>query len=239
MIFDIFKTKKQVNIIEQIHTEFRTEVDRLSHYASTKTLDKKLKEKAETLENLGFKKAKGVKENEIQKKDNFEKTKLEEAIAHFNFYYPQNKFITEDSVKKICKKYGLILGTVDKYIGEVPDDKLKEIANFKVREEDVYGFFTKFEYGYSEKIIPKDMEEFNFYKNKHSIFYYKDPLHIVAPVSEFDTSNMKVEDYNLVEDIKDPIVLQPVKFKGNKYFLIVAMWGLEAQDESLQNSALN
>jgi hypothetical protein len=50
--------------------------------------------------------------------------------------YPNNKFITEESVKKICEKYNLVYSTIDRYIGTVPDKNLTEIANFKINDED-------------------------------------------------------------------------------------------------------
>ena len=37
---------------------------------------------------------------------------------------------------KICQKYNLVYGAIDKYIGTVPDKNLKHIEEFKVAEED-------------------------------------------------------------------------------------------------------
>ena len=53
---------------------------------------------------------------------------------------------------------------------------------------------------------------------------------IVAPKKDFNTSNMEVKNYKLVE-IEDPIVLQPVYYDSTKHYLIVTAWGTEASDE--------
>ena len=57
-------------------------------------------------------------------------------IEYFRVWYPSNKFITEDEVKKICEKYGLLLGDAQNYIGDVPEKNLTEIEKFSLRKED-------------------------------------------------------------------------------------------------------
>lgn len=39
-------------------------------------------------------------------------------------------------MKKICNKYGLIFGPVGRYEGEVPEENLTQIENFKIKDED-------------------------------------------------------------------------------------------------------
>src|SRR5574343_1987293 len=102
----------QKKIVEEIHQTFYTEVDRLLAEAgvlkSLPTENAKLKEKAERLKRLGFTNTKEVgaangllsKESQINR-ENASKNKLKEAIEYFSFKYPNYKFITEDSVKKI------------------------------------------------------------------------------------------------------------------------------------------
>lgn len=65
--------------------------------------------------------------------------------------------------------------------------------------------------------------------------YTKPELKICAPAKDFYTQGMKVEGHKLVQDIKDPIVLQPVT--GG--YLIVSKWGLEAEDPALLNEKQN
>lgn len=66
------------------------------------------------------------------------------------------------------------------------------------------------------------------------------PLEIVAPSNDFDMKNMQIKDFQLsAKPAPDPIVLQPVWFKGKKHYLIVTAWGLEAGDESVVNANHN
>ena len=63
---------------------------------------------------------------------------------------------------------------------------------------------------------------------------------MVAPVTDFDMFNREVVGHQITDiPAKDPIVLQPVQYKGNKYYLIVTAWGLEASDESVLNPVMN
>lgn len=141
------KGKTTNEIIEEIHETFFSEVDRLLSEAkiskSVETDKEDLIKKSERLRNLGFYNTKEVSEAIKEKErlyliqsENEEKKSLVEAINYFSQKYPQYKFITEKSVKKICAKYNLIYGSVDKYIGEVPEENLRHIENFKIQEMD-------------------------------------------------------------------------------------------------------
>jgi hypothetical protein len=165
-MFDLFKSKVENNssvnvIIDEIHETFFTEVDRLLAEAKiSKSLDtdkQDLIDKCKRLKKLGFTNTKEVKEAEEElkrleqlKKENENKKNLIDAINYFTVRYPQYKFITEESVKKICKKYNLVYGMIDRYIGTVPDKNLKHIEDFKVLEEDEawlyeYGYYSSFD----------------------------------------------------------------------------------------------
>jgi len=66
------------------------------------------------------------------------------------------------------------------------------------------------------------------------------PLEIAAPLKDFDTSGMEVNDFKLSKiEVPDPVVLHPVMFKGVKHYLIVTCWGLEATDELVVNQRNN
>lgn len=76
------------------------------------------------------------------------------------------------------------------------------------------------------------------YQHLYSIT--KANLEMVAPVTDFDMSNKRVVGHQLTDiPAKDPIVLQPVCYKNEKYYLIVTAWGLEASDESVLNPVMN
>lgn len=142
-------TFKSTNrIIEEIHEEFYSEVDKLLSEAkisnSLDTDKQALIDKCSRLKILGFTSTQEVKEAEEElaritqlKEENSKKDALVKAINYFSFKYPQYKFITEDSVKKICAKYNLIYGAIDKYIGTVPDKNLKQMENFKIHSDDI------------------------------------------------------------------------------------------------------
>ena len=68
--------------------------------------------------------------------EEIEKQETAEQARKMAFMYPQNNFLTEDAVKKICKKYGLLIAEPDRYIGEIPLKNQKEISGFKLLPED-------------------------------------------------------------------------------------------------------
>jgi hypothetical protein len=80
-------------------------------------------------------------------------------------------------------------------------------------------------------------------KNNNIIDRYsceKSKLVIAAPISDFDTRYMKIQNHQLVKaPVQDPIVLKPVIFNEKKYFLIMSAWGKEASDENVVNQNFN
>lgn len=269
----VTKGRSNNEIIEEIHETFYTEVDRLLASAMNankiETTKQELIDKCSRLKKLGFTNTKEVKEAEVEisrldnlKIDNDKKKNLIEAINYFSQKYPNYKFITEESVKKICAKYNLIYGGIDRYIGEVPDKNLKHIEDFKVVEndecyfeEDIYiggmgvGRYTiRKEYKSFEKWA-KDQsrkEEMGKYKLNSGFagslrtVDMKCPLEIAAPIKDFNMQGMEVKDFKISKiEIPDPIVLKPVIFNNQKHYLIVTAWGIEASDEIVVNEKMN
>lgn len=256
---------KTVNeVIEEIHETFYTEVDKL--LASAKIVnsldsDKQdLIKKSARLKALGFINTKEVKEAEDEiarldklKKDNEAKKTLIEAINYFSFKYPNYKFITEKSVEKICAKYNLIYGPINKYIGIVPDKNLKHIEDFRILEDDECFVFEELYtdmYEGGERSMRKEYQTFKTYspdkeakKEKH--FYkrtvnMKCPLEIAAPLKDFNMRGMEVKEHKISKiEIPDPIVLKPVIFNNQKHYLIITAWGIEAGDELVVNTNHN
>ncbi len=283
------KTTKQ--IVEEIHETFYTEVDRLLADAkvmkSTETQYQTLIDKAAKLKALGFS---GTREcavaeseiarlNEIEQK-NSEKNSLKDAIEYFSQKYPLYKFITEDSVKKICAKYGLVYGDVSRYKGTVPDKNLNEMERFKIQETDecwvtmvnrvsvdstymnrtyrrvpiqyqappvkdtepvlaTYIDRDEWQANIAHRIM---MNQLRYNIDNNEPFPEKCPLEIAAPKCDFSMKGMEVVDGKLTEkaiEIPDPVVLQPVHFRGKKHYLIVSAWGLEASDELVVNEKMN
>lgn len=242
-------------VIERIHKEFYSEVDKLLETAlkanSLDTDKQELIDKCIKLKKLGFVNTKEIKEAEIEikrleflKEENSYKIDLIESIKYFSFKYPNYKFITEESVSEICKKYGLIYGNISKYLGAVPDENLDKMENFLIQEKDECFLETEAYHMYgsinNKKFVSFDDSKKE--KNDRTFNYYfeKCPLEIAAPIKDFDTKGMKIENYNLSKvEIPDPIVLKPVFFRDKKYFLIVTAWGLEASDEIVVNQKMN
>jgi len=139
-MFNFFnKTKKTkvstinaVELVEKIHNEFDTAADRLLDEAKSIIANSDI-EKGERLKAIGFNNSVPVKNSEVA----LQKKQLAEKIEYYQVFYPNNKFITEEEVERICKKYGLLFGETINYIGNIPEKNLKEIEAFVLREEDM------------------------------------------------------------------------------------------------------
>lgn len=283
---DYLVGKSDTDIIEEIHAAFDTEVNRLLEQANIKTevpkIEDKLCDKASLLERLGFKNATPVRKvheigKEARKKEmeNEAKNKLIKVIQYFQMKYPNHKFITEESVKNICKKYFLIYGDVDKYIGDVPEKNIQDMLNFKIDEVDkCYYMLSRWSdrrsyFSYDDYISERNRKEEKKKKLREieegeSIDSYMQwrflssfgsindigsinesiqecPFVIAAPSKDFDTKGMELDGFELKEkiEIPDPVVLQPVFHNGERYFLVVTAWGLEASDEDVVNQKMN
>lgn len=270
--------KSTAEIVAEIHETFFTEVDRLKQLASEITsthspIQEKLNISSE-LFSLGFQQCKQVKEAIPEhhrvgriEEENKNKLVLQRAINHFSFHYPNYKFITENSVIKICEKYGLIYGSSYRFIGSVPLRNMEEIKKLSVRPEDEailiytdgcanYDLYEKFrqagrEFQYMDdsRGLYGTVSEFNEFVDEHKAKKEKKHIHepymqpanfeIAAPASDFDKQWAKVQGAKLVESYPDPVVLKPVIFEGKKHYLIVTAWGPEASDELVVNQKMN
>lgn len=194
---------------------------------------------------------------------NEQKQSLLKAINYYSHKYPNYKFITEESVKNICSKYNLVYGEVERYIGTVPDKNLKHMEDFKIDENDEcyiegtlgYNLYSRnweyllkryktFEQWSKEQELMRSLEHTKKDNTRLKVdvkdIFKKCPLEIAAPITDFDMKGMEVVDNRLVaEPIPDPIVLKPVIFESQKYYLIVTALGLEASDELVVNQKMN
>lgn len=265
-MFKLFKRAKEkvfptdVNkVIEQIHNDFDTAGEKLLIEAK-EILSKEVDcSKGKRLESLGFLSSKSVVEAKQLQSEKDKKKELATLIEYYSIHYPNNKFITEDAVASICKKYGLLCADVSYYIGEVPEKNLKEIEAFKLRDEDMQTRSNFDDYlamaqrqamRQAQSMMNMDWQSplglSSLERQIRRPLYsqtlampttevtrkVKPSFKICAPENEFNTRGLIKSGHHL---IPDPIVLQPVK--GG--YLIVSKWGLEGKDPSLVNEVHN
>jgi hypothetical protein len=147
-VYPMRRVKDAAKIVAEIHNEFDTAAERLLKEAKAiiGNTDKANAEKASRLKKLGFGSAAPVKKNEGQVEKERKGKELADLILYYQTWYPGNKFITEQEVERICKKYGLLCGAVSNYIGDVPEKNLREIEAFKLRDEEM---LPGYDYDYS------------------------------------------------------------------------------------------
>jgi hypothetical protein len=247
--------KTQRELIQEIHETFFTEVDTLlresEEMISDETTMGYLINKCERLKALGFSSSSEVKEAEIEierlkdiSKINNEKKIINEAIKYFSIKYPSYKFITKESIEKICNKYGLVYGNVDRYIGTIPDKNLEHIEKFKISDEDKCYYNT-----YRSSIRERDSDLISFaiynYFRRDSHYEsmstkYEGTLKIAAPQKDFNLNQSEIKNFKIESIVKeDPVVFYPVRFENKVFYLIVTAWGDEASDELVVNYKMN
>jgi len=135
----MFEETPGLEVIEAIHEDFDVAGQELLEKANELLDTEKKKVNPEVhnkLKDFGFKRAEAVVKVEEQEKAEAIAKAVAEKVAYYFEHYPFNKFITREQVKDICKKYGLVFGKTEWYIGDIPEKNQMEIASFEVREED-------------------------------------------------------------------------------------------------------
>lgn len=252
------------DLVDEIHDTFFTEVDRLLAECNVKQTDDGVNyeniKKADILSKYGFVQSDKFKRCVVdnQKLDrithlNEHKTHLANAINYFSQKYPHYKFITEGSVIRICEKYGLIYGSAKKYIGDIPDKNIEDIANFKIDECDeawYIRYFGRYRDGSAYLTQKPDFEIDEYGRDKSDIenarksncTYERSAFEIAAPKEYFQLSkDDTIENNQIITKIQipDPVVLCPVMYGSEKYYLIVTAWGNEASDKAVVNQKMN
>lgn len=219
-------TKERISIDQQIHNDLHLScqqlLDSIQEELSPLPYSEEDKKRYKKLSNIGFTAVPEVEQYNqdiITRRKQLEERKL---INHYAQKYPLNKFITENAVDTLCKRYGLILGEVRRFKGQIPLKNQEEIVNFKVAVEDGEYMGSGF--------IGEGLRRL-----RYRDYNPDDPhLHIVAPQQMFNLTNAEIKG-NRIYEIKDPIVLQPVK--GG--WLIITAWGAEANDLEVINPKKN
>jgi len=245
--------KESIPTVAEIHETFFSEVDRLLENArifrEVEIKNPTTYEKGKRLEALGFTNAKTVADSNKEQKrldgleaENKAKQLLVDAIEYFTNKYPLYRFITMDSINRICDKYGLKHGEIYLYEGEVPDKNLAEIENAKIDENDrVYSARSEFS---SAKVFmsKKESGDYRDSDNRFLSYYGWGTLGfiIAAPRKDFRAS-AQVEGNEITERPAplDPIVMMPVIFQRKVFYLIISAWGDEASDPEVVNMINN
>lgn len=138
----MFKLKKRkapvsVNVVDQIHNDFDSAEDRLLQEAITIINRQSASEsKAKRAARLGFSRSKPAARFAEEYMSKEASRLLQANIEYFRKKYPFNKFITEDEVIRLCKKWGLVLGDAHAFAGDIPEKNLQEIESFKLDRVD-------------------------------------------------------------------------------------------------------
>lgn len=240
--------------VEDIHNDFFVAQEKLLKDAkefidSQQTEERTLYAKLHSLGFYGNKKAQ--ESSSIQRDIDFNKVMYEKTM-YYKEKYPLLKFITESQVMAICEKYNLLLGNTGDFIGEIPEKNLREIVNFKIKDEDILlGLYSK-GYQIASKIYVSDFRQWIIESsldevNKKFLLESLDKgcvpfmpdvnvkgipmnnLHypmmkICAPEKEFNMTRRKIVGRQI--EIDDPIVLYPVDMG----FLVVSAWGEESKE---------
>jgi hypothetical protein len=273
-------TKEQA-LVKEIHSAFDHASDTLVAMASGGRIS--MEEKAERLKKLGFTKCREIEQLDLLK----EEDSVYELALKYRKKYPGIKFITQKQLDRLCKKYSLVVGKPEKYIGGIPEQKLFEIEYWidEIDPDDL----PEIAFDYLLRIPDKDRERkikeaiseyerkingdeidflFASYPDVDNMYFSysfhqstgKTPQSESEIIKAFGKQGVSEEDFRRgelkvtktdnsglgiaapksmfkKEEVRhlDPIVLQPVK--GG--YLVLAKWGLEANDPELAIPELN
>jgi len=234
-------------IVRNIHSEFDNAADRILAEAK-QILATQNNSKARLMSELGFTQAAGVADELSINAKKKKADSLSKLVNEYKFKYPKYKFITEEIVGEICKKYSLVFDVIARYKGDIPEKNLLEIKSFDDKKhllDDCAAFVainrhsyipSRFEVRYAERSVSKlEMENIKATPDHAYSFCYPE-YKICAPINDMDTWGYELgKDGYTLQNIPDPIVLYPVI---GGYF-IVSKWGIEAEDKMLTNEKMN
>jgi len=126
-----------------------------------------IERKASLMQELGFHASETVEQAKVLKDRTIkikEERQVKELVANtineFRVSYPKEKFITEDKLNELCKKYNLMYAPIKNYIKDVPEKNLLDIKNRKLlSSEDTVKNLYKF------KASKANQNEFQLFLN--------------------------------------------------------------------------
>jgi hypothetical protein len=263
---NLLSTTSSKEVIEQIHREFYTAGEKLLAEAN-EILKTKVDTKAERLESLGFRLAKGVREAKEMLLHRKMKKDIADRILYYQGRYPNNKFITHDAVHTICEKYGLVCAPVERFTGFVPEKNLLEVEKFYFHPSDKAQpsvtvkwnnekgqakIIKQIRERYPFDEIPKLLIVEGFAKTGYVQFggssvridSYTEAIsdvgmQICAPKKDFDLSGLEKFKNTYKQVVKKDFPDPVVLQPCDGGFLIVTAWGDEASDPLVVNHKMN
>lgn len=253
-------------VVAEIHEIVYSTQDRLIQEATELVSGQIDDQKAERLSNLGFNTCKDVAviREKKNKMDRAQKVLMD--ILYYKDKYPFYKVIDQETIDRICSKYGLVHGEVSDFKGFVPEVKLREIERFRVAMEDKGSKeeqdrrFNRFDGGgWGGSIngisineidpawfIPMSTARSGMGLRAQIAMDSNSPKKSKAPSLRASLEilapicDMNTQNKRLEGNRlvnHDPIVLQPTKTPG-LYFIVTA-WGDEASDPEVVNEINN
>lgn len=270
----LLDSKPKISLVQEIHNTFYSSMEDILEACKIgkpiEDINSQLKDKLKNLKDLGFTNTQEVLDIEGKIKENQEKITYNAKLAQkkkdiedLSQIYPHYKFIDKETLNKICNKYGLVYTHVKFFKGIVPDKNLKDLLNFKIKDE--HRVYIRLEYASERDTSPytsltfttrptyiherarystSSEERDNYTRNND-----KNSMIIAALAKDFDLSSFNVREQKkfgqLIPKVKeDPIVLQPVCLKQSYYgediyYAIATAWGDEASDPLVINEKSN
>ena len=137
----------QRKLVQKIHDEFDSAMDRLLVEAKSIIESVPQTEKWKRLQQLGFTSSEPVKQAEQINYHLAINRQQADLILYHKETYPFQKFLTEIELDRICDKYNLVYAPVSAYLKDVPEKNLKDIELAPpIKTEDKVGTITKITY---------------------------------------------------------------------------------------------
>ena len=154
--------KPQQKIIKEIHDSFDNAQEHLlaESLSIIGKCENKDFDKAERLQKLGFVNSETVTKTEKERQQILKSREDAELVQYYKQEYPFLKFLKEEQLEAICKKYNLVFAPVEHYLKDVPEKNIKEIENAKVlKKSDIFSGISILEIESFWSNVPYDLKD--------------------------------------------------------------------------------
>lgn len=188
----------------------------------------------ERLRSLGFTNVEEVRrESNALTRKNLVRQTLEQQ-EEYALKYPGFRFVATAVMEEVCAQYGLVIGAVDRYLGQVPEWAAKVISESGVMGDLVWRVWYRssllHQYESQEEIPARYLKDPDLtIRGEH-----RHALLIAAPRRNMLVrANEEVRNHRIVR--KDPIVM--IAVPGG--YIVLAAWDEEGRDPRILNPANN